>query len=202
VQKEVGKYPRIPHLPWSPGGTNDDKRLETVWHLISKQIVITEKMDGSNLCMTHDAVYARSHSGPPTHKSFDQAKALHAQIKHKIDPGISVFGEWLFAVHSIEYSNLPGYFLVFGHRWDDKIPLEFRKSLYNHGPDLWWPHEVTEKRAAQLKLPMVPVLWAGVIHNVEELKDLTESLANEPSTYGEEREGHWMYKPIKKQGLR
>jgi hypothetical protein len=21
------KFPRIPHLPWSPGGTNDDKRL-------------------------------------------------------------------------------------------------------------------------------------------------------------------------------
>ena len=234
------KYPRIPHLPWSPGGTNDDKRLKTVWHLISKKIVITEKMDGSNLCMTRDAVYARSHSGPPTHKSFDLAKALHAQIRDKLDPGVSIWGEWCYAVHSIEYTDLPGYFLVFGHRWDHKkVPIEF-KMTHPPGP-FWWSHILTEIRARQLHLPTVPILWKGVVGSPEELEKLTNDLAHAPSAYGGEREGvvvrqarefvekgrftneidfslsvakwvrsdhpkepddHWMFKPIRKQGLR
>ena len=190
-------------------------------------------MDGSNLCLTRDAVYARSHSGAPTHKSFDMAKALHAQIKHLIDPGISIFGEWLYAVHSMEYFNLPGYFLVFGHRWDREIPLEFKKNFFIESP-FWWSHSFTVKRAEQLGLPTVPILWTGEVNSPEELEELTNKLAQEPSIYGKEREGvvvkikrtfsekefpfaiakwvrsdhpkdpdeHWMFKPIKIQGLK
>lgn len=63
------KYPRTPHLPWSPGGTRDDKRLTVLDQLYGRTLVFTEKLDGSNLCLTADAVYARSHSGAPRHPS-------------------------------------------------------------------------------------------------------------------------------------
>ena len=93
------KYPRTPHLPWSPGGTNDDKRLERAGHLVAEPLTITEKMDGSGVCLEHDAVYARSHSRPPSHPSFDLLKRLHAQVRFQIPQEIQVFGEWLYARH-------------------------------------------------------------------------------------------------------
>jgi hypothetical protein len=150
-------------------------------------------MDGSNLCMTRDYVYARSHAGAPTHKSFDQAKALHAAIRYEIDPGMSIFGEWCYAIHSIEYSNLSGYFLVFGHRWDhEHVPVEFRRSSgessYPKGP-FWWSWTITTIKAGQLGLPVVPILWAGRVNSKEELQELTDKLGHKPSIYGKEREG-------------
>ena len=77
------KFPRIPHLPWSPGGTRDDRRLteDYLSNFIGNRIIITEKLDGSNLCMTKDKVFARSHSGSPSHPSFDMAKKMHGEIK-------------------------------------------------------------------------------------------------------------------------
>jgi hypothetical protein len=82
----INKFPRIPHLSWSPGGTRDDRRLSdfSLINFIGNRIVITEKMDGSNLCITRDEIFARSHSGAPTHPSFDLAKKMHGEIRHKI----------------------------------------------------------------------------------------------------------------------
>ncbi len=41
----AAKYPRTPHLPWSPGGTRDDRRLASVSRLLDQELVITEKLD-------------------------------------------------------------------------------------------------------------------------------------------------------------
>jgi len=141
---ESAKYPRTPHLPFSPGATSDDKMLSSVDHFLGVSIVLTEKMDGSNLCMTKEAVFARSHNGPPTHESFNLAKQLHASIRHSIPDGLSVFGEYLFAVHSIAYTDLPGYFLIFG----------VREDLTGK----WWSWEMVEEMAKDLGCPTVPVL--------------------------------------------
>lgn len=138
------KYPRTYHLPFSPGATSDDKMLSSVDHFLNVPVVLTEKMDGSNLCMTREAVFARSHNGPPTHESFNFAKQLHAGIRHSIPDGLSVFGEYLFAVHSIVYSDLPGYFLIFGVRED--------------ATGKWWSWEMVEEMAKDLGMPTVPVL--------------------------------------------
>src|SRR4051794_20704198 len=113
------KYPRSFHFPWSPGGTNDDKRLSDVSALVGVEIIATEKCDGSNLTYTRESVFARSHSGPPGHPSFDVAKATHGRIGHLISHGISIFCEYCFAVHSIAYGSLPEYSLVFGVRDDE-----------------------------------------------------------------------------------
>jgi len=42
------KYPRTPHLPWSPGASSDDVRHLNIDHFKNKQVVVTEKMDGEN----------------------------------------------------------------------------------------------------------------------------------------------------------
>src|SRR5438128_1765378 len=115
---ESAKYPRTFHLPWSPGATDDDKVLDTTGHFLNRQLVITEKVDGGNCCLTRAGVFARTHGATPTHPSFARIKALHAAIKFDIPEDWSIFGENCYAKHSIAYNQLPGYFLSFGIRDD------------------------------------------------------------------------------------
>ena len=169
------KYLRTPHLPFSPGGTNDDRRLKSVDHLLGKEIVITEKMDGSNLCFTSGGVFARSHSGPPRHPSFDAAKAAWAMLRPKIQDNESNFGEWCLACHSIIYSALPGFFLFFGVRLD--VTQEW----------LSWDEVIA--RGQDLDVPTTPVLWRGSVKHEKELHKLVDTLAAQPSACGGVREG-------------
>lgn len=169
------KYPRSFHLPWSPGGTSDDKRLRDVDALVGVEIVVTEKCDGSNLTYTRSNVFSRSHSGPPAHPSFDLAKATHGRLRHLIAEGLSVFCEYCFAVHSIVYDALPDASLVFGVRDDTR--------------GLWWAWDMVEAQAAELGLPTVPVLFRGKVGSERELRQLSESLAASPSAFGGECEG-------------
>ncbi|HEU0123128.1 MAG TPA: RNA ligase family protein [Bryobacteraceae bacterium] len=169
------KYPRSFHLPWSPGGTRDDKRMASVADLCGAPIVITEKLDGSNLAMTREAVFARSHSGPPAHPSFGWAKALQARLCGQIEPGITLFGEYCYAVHSIVYGELPEYFFLFGVRDDVR--------------DIWWEWDLVTAQAETLGVPSVPVLFRGSVRDERELRSVVERLAGEPSAFGGEREG-------------
>ncbi|WP_437544662.1 RNA ligase family protein [Sorangium sp. So ce367] len=169
------KYPRSFHLPWSPGGTSDDKRMADVSGLLGVEIVITEKCDGSNLTYTRASVFSRSHSGPPSHPSFDLAKATHASIAHLLSEGMSLFCEYCYAIHSIEYEALPGYSLVFGVRDDVR--------------GLFWEWDMVVAQANDLGLPTVPVLFRGTVEGERELEALTTALAREPSAFGGPREG-------------
>ena len=140
------KYPRTPHLPWSYGGTDDDKRLDSVDHFVGKEVVVTEKMDGECTTMTRDRCYARSiDSGH--HESRAWVKQLHGRMGWMIPDGWRICGENMYAVHSIAYSNLPSYFLAYSV-WDDQ----------NYCLD--W--DKTVKIAVELGLVTVPVLRRGV----------------------------------------
>jgi hypothetical protein len=169
------KYPRSFHLPWSPGGTSDDKRLADVSPLLGVEVVITEKCDGSNLTYTRSNVFSRSHAGPPGHPSFDLAKATHARVGHQLGAGLSLFCEYCYAVHSIEYEALPDYSLVFGARDDER--------------GLWWDWDLVAAQAHDVGLPTVPVLFRGTVATERELAALTTALAAEPSAFGGIREG-------------
>lgn len=171
------KYNRTFHMPWSKGATNDDKIALSMDKLIGTPIVITEKMDGSNTSLESGGCYARTHAGPPTHASFDGLKALHASIKHNIPNDMQFFGEWCYARHSIEYSKLPGYFLLFNIR-----DFAFTETI-------WAPWSDVECWADMLEIPTVPVLFKGTVQNEKELKELVESFMNQPSVCGGIREG-------------
>ena len=169
------KYPRSFHLPWSPGGTSDDKRMADVAGLCGVEIVITEKCDGSNLTYTRESVFSRSHAGPPGHASFDLAKATHGRIGHQLSAGISLFCEYCYAIHSIEYEALPSYSLVFGVRDDVR--------------GAWWDWDMVAAQATELGLPTVPVLFRGQVESERELQALTLRLAKGRSAFGGPREG-------------
>jgi hypothetical protein len=175
------KYNRTFHVPWSPGGTNDDKRAEHAV-FVGLDIVITEKMDGSNTSLETDACYARTHSGPPNHPSFDALKAMHATIKHKIPSGFQLFGEWCYAQHSIAYNELPGYFMLFNVR-------DLTKTFEGQPNPSWLSWDEVEMWAEEIGVPTVPVLYKGKVWSEDELRRLTNSFMNQPSMCGGIREG-------------
>ena len=78
-------------------------------------------------------VYARTVSSEAGHASFGPIKQLAAEISHCIPRNIQLFGENMFAVHSIEYDKLKAFFYVFaaledGHFW---LPWDHVTELSN-----------------------------------------------------------------------
>lgn len=174
---ESPKYNRTFHFPFSPGATNDDKIAVNMNRLIGVPIILTEKMDGSNTSIESRGCFARTHSGPPAHASFDGLKALHAEIGFQIPPDMQFFGEWCYARHSIEYSELPAYFLLFGIR---ELDLDY---------SFWYAWQEVEEYAQYFNLQTVPVLYKGIVKDEQKLQELVQSFMNQPSACGGIREG-------------
>ncbi len=138
------KYPRTPHLPWSPGVSADDLR-DGASALEGRQIVVTEKLDGENTTLYRDHVHARSLDSRH-HPSRAWVKRLHHQVAPHIPARWRVCGENLFARHAIAYDALPSYFVMFSI-WDDADRC------------LSW--DDTLEWAALLGLVSAPVLYRG-----------------------------------------
>jgi len=168
----MSKYARTYHLPWSLGATSDDKISDSVESLIGIDIVITEKLDGSNTGITNRGVYGRSHADFSSNPWDKEAWNLFYRIRNDISDGVFLFGEGMYGIHSIEYTNLDSYFYLFGVR-DNNV---------------WIPWEGVEEYSL-LDIPTVPVLFKGSVKSVRELQKLTEKLTSEPSALGGQREG-------------
>ena len=106
------KYPKTLHLPWSPGITNADKIAPSIDHLINKNIVLLEKLDGENTSMYYDKIHARSEDSK-NHESRNWVKGFWGKIKHLIPKDVQIVGENMYAKHSIYYNKLDTYFYGF-----------------------------------------------------------------------------------------
>lgn len=166
------KYPRTFHLPWSPGASSDDKTHSDANALFSgHEIVVTEKMDGENTTIYSDGyVHARSIDSAH-HPSRDWVKTNVApmMIGH-LPEGWRICGENLYAKHSIGYTTLPSYFLVFSI-WDERNMC------------LSW--EDTMEWCNLLGLYMVPVLFKGMWNH-----EVVKGCFKPHSRYGNENEGY------------
>lgn len=122
------RYPRTPHLPFSPGSTSDDKVLRSTAHLQGKEVVATLKMDGEGTSLYRDGFHARSPDSRH-HPARNWVKAFHARIAQEIPQDWRICGENLYAQHSLVYRALPSYFTGFSvwneHNvalsWDDTV---------------------------------------------------------------------------------
>lgn len=133
------RYPRTPHLPWSPGATSDDVRLEDqVFE--GHEVVVTEKLDGENTTLTTDGSHARSPDSAH-HPSRTRMKALHARIAASIPEDVRICGENLAARHSLAYTDLLGWFYAF--------------SVWQGDEALDWDATVAFARARGLPTPRV-----------------------------------------------
>ena len=139
------KYGRTFHLPQSPGATSDDKIMSSVDALVSAdEVVFTEKMDGENTTIHSQGCHPRSIDAR-YHPSRDWMKAFAASVAPQLAEDERSVGEYLFARHSIAYSELPTYFL--GFAW---IKAEVVQS---------W--DTTLARFAELGITSVPELYRG-----------------------------------------
>jgi RNA ligase len=140
------KYPRTPHLSFSPGVGKDDIQLNSEQIFANSQVVVTEKLDGENTTIYHDYLHARSIDSRH-HPSRAWVKALQASIGHNIPPGWRICGENVYAKHSIAYQNLTSYFYVFGIWNENNYCLSWSE---------------TEEWTKILGLELVPVIYHGI----------------------------------------
>jgi len=123
------KYPRTPHLPFSPAYSHDDEQLVDINFLKNeKEIIITEKMDGENTSLYPDHWHGRSINSNRKHESRDYMAGRWAQLRSRIPEGFRVCGENMYAKHSIHYPDLSDWFLGFSiwngdmcASWDETI---------------------------------------------------------------------------------
>lgn len=140
------KYPRSQHFNFSPGTTSDDRISKTHDHLENVPIVTTEKLDGQNDAITKAGVYARSHAVTSQLPWDREVWNIHARIKNDLDDDTFIFGENMYAIHSIEYKKLTSFFYMFAVRYKDE----------------WLSWENVKEYAYLLDLPTVPILFEGI----------------------------------------
>lgn len=169
----MSKYPRTPHFSWSEGATSDDRILSDNSNFIDHYIVITEKMDGSNTGFVKDGVYGRSHADFSNNPWDREMWNIYYRIKNDLYEGLYIFGENMYAIHSIEYQKLDSFFYIFGIR-DNNV---------------WISWDQLEEWSFLLDIPTVPVLFKGVIGSEKELKEITTELCSKKSIFGNTREG-------------
>jgi hypothetical protein len=162
------KYGRTYHYPFSPGTTSDDRINPDYWQHISKheKIVHTEKLDGENNCLSRYGVFARSHAAPTTSSWTRVIRVRWDLIKNDLGD-LEIFGENLYAVHSIEYKKLEHYYYVFAVRIHDQ----------------WLSWEEVQFYAAMFDFPTVPVLNLVAPTDENSLQDEVLQLASESSVF-------------------
>ena len=158
------KYPRTPHLPWSPGVSSDDVRILDTTIFEGRQVAVTEKMDGENTSLYRDHIHARSLDSRH-HPSRDWVKKWHASIAYSIPENWRICGENLYALHSVEYQQLASYFYGFSI-WDE------------HNTCLSWTD--TTEWFELLGIYPAPVLY----HGVWDAKLISELQVDEASMEG------------------
>lgn len=165
------KYGRTYHYPFSPGTTSDDRFNHTYWDDIQKieTLVHSEKLDGENNCLNQYGVFARSHVAPTISPWTSQIRERWNLLKNDFGD-VEIFGENLYAVHSIEYKRIEDYYFIFAVRCLDK----------------WLSWEEVKFYAAMFDFPTVPELAiepvTGLTENLLQIK--IENWAKEESLFG------------------
>jgi hypothetical protein len=141
---EFIKYPRTPHL-FGSKGTDDDKHLgesESNQFIADESLIIEEKIDGTNVGIhfTSDGkmvLQCRGHlitqGMHPQYDLFKQWTAVKRYaIEERLENRFILFGEWVYALHSVHYHRLPHFFFEFDIYDKDKehfLSLEQRLTL-------------------------------------------------------------------------
>lgn len=167
----IYKYPRTHHIEGSGIQKGDEVLNVFPFQILAdRHLVIEEKMDGANCAVSFDCdgqllLQSRGHylTGGPREKQFHLFKRWAHRYSTELAEVLSdryvMYGEWLYAKHTVFYTDLPHYFMEFDVY--DKVEDEFLS---------------TERRGAFLAhLPFVvsvKVLYAGSISDEQALRGL------------------------------
>jgi hypothetical protein len=167
---ELFKYPRTHHIQGSRSQPGDED-LDTVpfGALVDRNVVVEEKVDGANAAISFDAagnlrLQSRGHylTGGPRERHFNLFKqwaSVHCGALYEVlGDRYILYGEWLYAKHTVFYDALPHYFLEY-----DLLDLHRQVFLS------------TDRRRELLRgLPVmsVPVLFTGVLSSHKQMLGL------------------------------
>lgn len=154
------RFPHTPHLKWLGEGTpRDDKVLSDsdAAVLLSGDVLVEEKLDGANLGISRasDGSLRLQNRGQylqkPLRGQFTRLAswlALHEQsLKYVLNDSLILFGEWCAARHSLDYSSLPDWFLLF--------------DVYDRDTGVFWSSDRRNSLATEVGLQTVPMLAKG-----------------------------------------
>jgi RNA ligase-like protein len=168
--EQLYKYPRTPHVEGSrfqPGDDNLD--YAPFADLRGKYIVVEEKLDGANagVSFSRDGallLQSRGHflDGGPRERQFALFKTWATTHQQKLWELLAdryvLYGEWLYAKHTIFYDALPHYFFEFDLLDNETgrfLSTDLRRELLQGSPVF-----------------SAPVLWRGLARSVEHLQSL------------------------------
>lgn len=154
------RFPHTPHLAWlGEGEPRDDKVLSAAETraLLGAEVVVEEKLDGANLGLSvgADRRLGAQNRGqylqPPFGGQFARLGAWLAAhedaLFDALDSHLIAFGEWCAAKHSLDYTALPDWWLVF--------------DVYDRREGRFWSTRRRDDWACDLGLPTVPAILRG-----------------------------------------
>lgn len=165
--RTIHKYPRTQHVEGSRLQAGDEDLDSVPFRQLERRyLVVEEKLDGANAALSFDAdgelyLQSRGHflTGGPREKHFNRFKQwahCHRQaFREVISSRYTVYGEWLYAKHTIFYDQLPHYFMEF-----DVLDTDTGSFLS------------TDARCnllAELPIVSAPVLWRGLAEKLDDL---------------------------------
>lgn len=167
---QIRKYPRTQHIEGSRLQPGDEDLSQVPFRaLLGRHLVVEEKVDGANagLRFTEDGtlvLQSRGHAltGGARERHFNLLKswagAHQDALRDRLGARYVVYGEWLYARHTVYYDQLPHYFMEF-----DILDLE--RDVFLDTPS---------RRALLDGLPVVsvPVLHQGPLATVDALAAL------------------------------
>jgi ATP-dependent RNA circularization protein (DNA/RNA ligase family) len=154
------RYPHTPHLAsLSATPPRGDKLLTAAdaRDLLSGEVTVEEKIDGANVGLSvSDGQLAVQNRGAILTRSSapEQFRPLWTWLGHRavqlidaIGEHLIIFGEWCYARHSVAYTRLPDWFLVF--------------DVYDRSTERLWAVDRREDLARNIDLVCVPRIARG-----------------------------------------
>ncbi len=187
-------FPRTRHLPHKVNASAGDSiatAKEASIIFTAKDMTVEEKADGANTGMLlfegNSILRNRNHL---LNKAFIQRKtaaklqfaSIHNYFYSNMDRfeyvneavgfPASIYGEWMFAVHGIEYDKLPALWIPY--------------DIYDFERDLFLPSSLSRKVLTEAGFHMPALLHTGPVTSYEQL----EAFCNEKSSWSsDKREG-------------
>lgn len=166
---QIKKYPRTQHIEGSKLQEGDEDLSQVPFSEIAgKHLVVEEKMDGANAAISFShtgelQLQSRGHylTGGYRERHFNFFKTWASTFAQPLWAALTdryiMYGEWMYAKHTIFYTDLPHYFLEF--------------DIYDTAEDVFLSTKARRLFCKDLPfIQPVKVLHEGKLNTLEELK--------------------------------